>query len=201
MNDYEVRLVVEVALFSISMVVLIGGSLYAVVTVRQHSPSALDKLRQLVDDMSADMSERMDGYDTRQARDRQEMDRLHAELTDWKAYSREQADYGRQLVALLREMGYAGEIPSAPSPPTGTRPSVAPSNVGNDRMLAIELAKAFNLDELRDLEFHLGVPDGSLAEDTITARTRELVRWCRRRGRVEELRAAAMDLRPEWRKS
>lgn len=191
----ETRLVVEALLFVVGMLVVIA---VAYVRGRQTGPTAVDKLRRLVDDMAADMSARMDGYDQRQARDRQEMDRLHAELTDWKTYSRQQADYGRQLVALLREMGYAGEIPPAPVPPTAAQANRGPtSGVGDDRILAIELARIFNIEELRDLEFQMGIPDGSLAEDTIAARARELVRWCRRRGRVEELRTMAAALRPE----
>ncbi len=180
------------------MLAVIGWALYAILHNRHHGPTAVDKLRRLVDDMAADMSARMDGYDKRQARDRQEMDRLHGELIRWRDYSREQADYSKRLVALLREMGYAGEIPPAPVPPTAAQADdVLASNVGNDRILAIELARIFNIEELRDLEFQMGMPDGTLGEATLAARARELVRWCRRRERVEELRTMAAALRPE----
>jgi len=196
----ETRLVIEAGIFMVGMLAVIGWALYAVIHNRQRGPSAVDNLRRVIDGMAQDMNERMDDYDRRQARDRQEMDKLHSELTDWKTYSRAQADYSRQLVSLLLGMGYDGEIPSAPVPPTAKQAAAAErGHVGDDRLLAIRLAQAFNLDELRDLEFHLGVPDGALAEETIAARTRELVRWCRRRGRVDELRAVAVDLRPEWR--
>lgn len=194
----ETRLVVETLLFMVGMLAVIGGTY---LRARQHGPTAVDNLRRIIDGMARDMNERMDDYDRRQARDRQEMDKLHSELTDWKTYSRAQADYSRQLVSLLLGMGYDGEIPPAPVPPTANQANVTAAerggHVGDDRVLAIRLGAAFNLDELRDLEFRLGVPDGTLGEATLAARARELVRWCRRRGRVDELVELTRQLRPE----
>ncbi len=194
----ETRLVVEALLFVVGMLGVIG---VAYVRGRQTGPTAVDNLRRIIDGMARDMNERMDDYDRRQARDRQEMDKLHSELTDWKTYSRAQADYSRQLVSLLLGMGYDGEIPPAPVPPTAKQANVTAAerggHVGDDRLLALRLGAAFNLDELRDLEFRLGVPDGALGGETIATRTRELVRFCRRRGMVDELRAAAQELRPD----
>jgi len=143
------------------------------------------------------MNDRMDDYDRLQARDRQEMDKLYSELTDWKTYSRAQADYSRQLVSLLMGMGYDGEIPPAPVPPTAKQATADRGHVGDDRLLALRLAAAFNIEELRDVEFRLGLPDGTLSEGTLTARARELVRYCRRRGTVEELVTLVRQLRPE----
>ncbi len=190
----ETRLVVEALLFIVGMLGVIGA---AYVRGRQTGPTAVDNLRRLVDGMAVDMAERMDGYDKRQARDRQEMDRLHSELNDWKTYSRAQADYSRQLVALLREMGYAGELPPSPDPPGKTNGTPG-DHTGDDRVLAIRLARTFNLEELHDLEFQLGIPDGELSNTTTAGRARELVRWCRRRGRTDELVKMARQLRPEW---
>lgn len=189
----ETRLVVEALLFIVGMLGVIGA---AYVRGRQTGPTAVDSLRQLVDGMAADMAERMDGYDKRQARDCQEMDRLHSELNDWKTYSRAQADYSRQLVALLREMGYAGELPPSPDPP-GKANGTPGDHTGDDRVLAIRLGRAFNLEELYDLEFRLGVPDGDIGNMTVAARARELVRWCRRRGRLDDLILLMGELRPD----
>ena len=190
----ETRIVVEALLFIVGMLGVIG---VAYIRGRQTGPSAVDNLRRVIDGMARDMNDRMDDYDRRQARDRQEMDKLHSELTDWKTYSRAQADYSRQLVSLLMGMGYDGEIPPAPVPPTAKQATADRGHVGDDRLLALRLAAAFNIEELRDVEFRLGVPDGTLSGDTLTARARELVRYCRRRGMVDELVTLVRQLRPE----
>jgi len=64
------------------MLAIIAATLYGFMHERRNTPEALDKMRRLIDGMAADMAERMDGYDKRQARDRQEMDRLHRGLND-----------------------------------------------------------------------------------------------------------------------
>ena len=189
----DIRLVVEALLFVVGMLVVIA---VAYVHGRQTGPTAVDKLRRLVDDMARDMNDRMDDYDKWQARDRQEMDRLHSELNDWKTYSRAQADYSRQLVSLLLGMGYAGELPPSPDPPGKTNGTPG-DHTGDDRVLAIRLGRAFNLEELYDLEFRLGVPDGDIGNMTVAARARELVRWCRRRGRIDDLILLMGELRPD----
>ena len=99
----ETRIVVEALLFILGMLGVIG---VAYIRGRQTGPSAVDNLRRVIDGMARDMNDRMDDYDRLQARDRQEMDKLHSELADWKTYSRAQADYSRQLVSLLMGMGY-----------------------------------------------------------------------------------------------
>lgn len=189
----ETRLVVEALLFIVGMLGVIGA---AYVRGRQTGPTAVDNLRRIIDGMARDMNERMDEYDRRQARDRQEMDRLYSELNDWKTYSRAQADYSRQLVSLLLDMGYAGELPPAPDPPGKTNGTPG-DHTGDDRVLAIRLGRAFNLEELYDLEFRLGVPDGDIGNMTVAARARELVRWCRRRGRIDDLILLMGELRPD----
>lgn len=189
----ETRLVVEALLFIVGM---LGVIVAAYVRGRQTGPTAVDNLRRIIDGMARDMNERMDEYDRRQARDRQEMDRLYSELNDWKTYSRAQADYSRQLVSLLLGMGYAGELPPAPDPPGKTNGTPG-DHTGDDRVLAIRLGRAFNLEELYDLEFRLGVPDGDIGNMTVAARARELVRWCRRRGRIDDLILLMGELRPD----
>ena len=189
----ETRLVVEALLFIVGMLGVIGA---AYVRGRQTGPTAVDNLRRIIDGMARDMNELLDEYDRRQARDRQEMDRLHSELNDWKTYSRAQADYSRQLVSLLLGMGYAGELPPAPDPPGKTNGTPG-DHTGDDRVLAIRLGRAFNLEELYDLEFRLGVPDGDIGNMTVAARARELVRWCRRRGRIDDLILLMGELRPD----
>ena len=189
----ETRLVVEALLFVVGMLGVIG---VAYVRGRQTGPTAVDNLRRIIDGMARDMNERMDEYDRWQARDRQEMDRLYSELNDWKTYSRAQADYSRQLVSLLLGMGYAGELPPAPDPPGKTNGTPG-DHTGDDRVLAIRLGRAFNLEELYDLEFRLGVPDGDIGNMTVAARARELVRWCRRRGRIDDLILLMGELRPD----
>lgn len=189
----ETRLVVEALLFIVGMLGVIG---VAYVRGRQTGPTAVDNLWRVIDGMARDMNERMDEYDRRQARDRQEMDRLYSELNDWKTYSRAQADYSRQLVSLLLGMGYAGELPPAPDPPGKTNGTPG-DHTGDDRVLAIRLGRAFNLEELYDLEFRLGVPDGDIGNMTVAARARELVRWCRRRGRIDDLILLMGELRPD----
>jgi len=192
----DIRLIVEAALFTAGMLAIIAATLYGFMHERRNTPEALDKMRRLIDGMAADMAERMDGYDKRQARDRQEMDRLYSELNDWKTYSRAQADYSRQLVSLLLGMGYAGELPPSPDPPGKTNGTPG-DHTGDDRVLAIRLGRAFNLEELYDLEFRLGVPDGDIGNMTVAARARELVRWCRRRGRIDDLILLMGELRPD----
>lgn len=189
----ETRLVVEALLFIVGMLGVIG---VAYVRGRQTGPTAVDNLWRVIDGMARDMNERMDEYDRRQARDRQEMDKLYSELTDWKTYSRAQADYSRQLVSLLLGMGYDGELPPAPDPPGKTNGTPG-DHTGDDRVLAIRLGRAFNLEELYDLEFRLGVPDGDIGNMTVAARARELVRWCRRRGRIDDLILLMGELRPD----
>lgn len=189
----ETRLVVEALLFIVGMLGVIG---VAYVRGRQTGPTAVDNLWRVIDGMARDMNERMDEYDRRQARDRQEMDKLYSELTDWKTYSRAQADYSRQLVSLLLGMGYDGELPPSPDPPGKTNGTPG-DHTGDDRVLAIRLGRAFNLEELYDLEFRLGVPDGDIGNMTVAARARELVRWCRRRGRIDDLILLMGELRPD----
>lgn len=192
----ETRLIIEAGFFIIAMTVIIFLVVRAAIKARHRSPAAIDIYRRLVDESARDLNARMDEYDARQARDRQEIDRLHADLAAWKAYARQSSQHSQQLVDMLHEMGFQGEIPPPPEPPSTPHYQLPGSNSENDRRLAAELADAFNLEELEDLAFHLGIAADTIPGDTVPVRARELVRYCRRRGMTERLRKTAAEKRP-----
>lgn len=54
----------------------------------------------------------------------------------------------------------------------------------------------FNMSELDDLCFELGIPPGEISGDTIGTKARELVLYSQRRNRLPELEQAVRSLRP-----
>ncbi len=62
--------------------------------------------------------------------------------------------------------------------------------------LSDQIAEYFNAEELADLCFRLGIDFENLPGGTRAARARELIDYCRRHGRLDELVAASRQLRP-----
>lgn len=62
--------------------------------------------------------------------------------------------------------------------------------------LSDQINDYFNADELADLCYRLGIEYDNLPGATKGAKARELVDYCRRHGRIEELIAAGRQLRP-----
>ncbi len=61
------------------------------------------------------------------------------------------------------------------------------------------LVAHFNDNDLRDLCFEMGIEDEDVPGDTRSAKAREIVRYCQRHTRTEDLKAACAQLRPkQW---
>jgi hypothetical protein len=61
------------------------------------------------------------------------------------------------------------------------------------------LVAHFNDNDLRDLCFEIGIEDEDVPGDTRSAKAREIVRYCQRHTRLEDLKAACAQLRPkQW---
>lgn len=134
-----------------------------------------------------DMSRRMRDLETDRQRDHLLVLRLQGELELWKEYSRRVAD-------LLREAGH--EPP--PAPTVAPMPDIRPEDERADQVTTQRrIAEAFNLEELNDLAFRVGFDPDELKGDTVTARSRSLVGFAKRRGRMAELIAMCRLLRPE----
>lgn len=192
MTPENARLVIEAIVVTLALSVAGGYALYAFAENKRREPGALSEMHNLV----AEMSERMDGYERGRARDRQEMERLRVDLGMWKNFSRVQADYIQLVVGLLQRLGYT-DIPPAPVPPVTAAEQTALDDAANDRSAAVILASLFDMEELDDLAFQLGVDHGQIEGTTVTRKARSMVTYFKRRGRLDDLIALARKERPE----
>lgn len=96
----------------------------------------------------------------------------------------------RVLSGQLMDLGQSPEFtPSDPAPaaePLATDPA----------SLYNHLVKEFNLDEISDLAFRMGIETGELGEETISGRARALISYTRRRGKLDKLAAMMNTMRP-----
>lgn len=62
--------------------------------------------------------------------------------------------------------------------------------------LSRQLTESFNLEELADLCFQLQIPFDEISGTNLQAKARELIQYCRRRGRLGDLIRVCQELRP-----
>ena len=84
------------------------------------------------------------------------------------------------------------QTPGGGAPPPAAAPESSPA-AGSLRAV---LAEAFTDDDLRDLCFDMSIDYESLPGDNKSAKARELVLYCQKRGRLEELAGHVRRLRP-----
>ena len=86
------------------------------------------------------------------------------------------------------------KYPADSSPPN-------PSNLGESRsdnrsLLLAAITTRFDSDEFRLLCFKMDIKDAELAGETINTRAANLIMYCERHGRFDELQALVRELRP-----
>ena len=84
------------------------------------------------------------------------------------------------------------QTPGGGAPPPAAAPESSPA-AGSLRAVLVE---AFTDDDLRDLCFDMSIDYESLPGDNKSAKARELVLYCQKRGRLEELAGHVRRLRP-----
>ena len=72
-----------------------------------------------------------------------------------------------------------------------------PDQTPDRRRLYQRLVRGFDLEEIKNLVFHLGLSPDDIVGDTIPIKARELVLYYQRRDRLDTLQAALDRLRPE----
>jgi len=122
---------------------------------------------------------------------RQETDDLRQEASDFRHELRELRN---GVAALTRQIEAAGMTPTWVPP---AKPSREAQVVKQD---AIELMRFigthFDMDEITDLAYQLGIDIENVAGENKEAKARSLVRYMQRRKRLEQLRELARSLRP-----
>ena len=189
MSASEFRLLIEVVLVTLALTVGGGVSLWGFVQMRRRTPDTVAHLEA----SNSDMARRLRALEKRQEQYHADQLRMQTRLEIQSEYSRRLADYARMLADRLRGLGETN-IPPAPAPPDyDLRGATAPDN----KALPLILAALFNLDELEDLILRLGIAAADIPGDTLRRRCRELVAYCDRHSRSDELIALARQLRPE----
>jgi hypothetical protein len=123
---------------------------------------------------------------------RDEDERLITDFQNWRDHD----TYQRQFARLLRDL-------RAVDAQKAVEPAIAPPQAGIEltveyrAMLGENLEKWFDIAELRDLCFDIGVQYESLKGETKPNRARELVAYCERRQIIPHLVAKCEKLRPK----
>lgn len=178
MNAEEIRLLIESIFVTGSLIAAGIVATWVYVHSRQRSPDALRTMQQTM----AEMSDRLRVVEHDRERDHLLIMRLQAALE-------EQITHGKRLTERLKLAGIQ-DIPAAPQ-------VVLDAPVDNDVLLVKSLAALFNLEELDDLAFQIGIAPDNLSGDTVSKRSLSLVTFARRRSKVDELIRVARALRPK----
>ena len=176
-------LLIEAFVVTAAMVGIGAASLWAYVQTRRHSPGAVRELNQL----TTELSNRVGTLEKERQRDHAEMLRIQLRVAELEIGV-------RVLIAQIRRMGGEPEwnvAPDGPIPPV--------SEVIDDTALYRSIAALFDVDELDDLAFRLGIEPDELEGKRRDSRARSLVQYAKRRDMLPELIDIARQLRPEGR--
>lgn len=194
MQPDTARLVVEAVLVTVAMVGIGFASLWAYMQARRHAPGAVQELVQLTTELSNRLTtlerDRDRDYLERQA-ERQRDDAIIAKL------QRRVADLEHGVERLGAQVVRLGGVPEWELPPAEPLPVV--QTVIDDTALYRSIAALFDVDELDDLAFRLGIEPDEIDGKRRDTRARSLVQYCKRRDLLPELIDIARQLRPEGR--
>ncbi len=194
MQPDTARLVVEAVLVTVAMVGIGFASLWAYMQARRHAPGAVQELVQLTTELSNRLTtlerDRDRDYLERQA----ERQRDHAIIAKLQ---RRVADLEHGVERLGAQVVRLGGVPEWELPPAEPLPVV--QTVIDDTALYRSIAALFDVDELDDLAFRLGIEPDEIDGKRRDTRARALVQYCKRRDLLPELIDIARQLRPEGR--
>jgi hypothetical protein len=194
MQPDTARLVVEAVLVTVAMVGIGFASLWEYMQARRHAPGAVQELVQLTTELSNRLTtlerDRDRDYLERQA----ERQRDHAIIAKLQ---RRVADLEHGVERLGAQVVRLGGVPEWELPPAEPLPVV--QTVIDDTALYRSIAALFDVDELDDLAFRLGIEPDELDGKRRDAHARSLVQYCKRRDLLPELIDIARQLRPEGR--
>lgn len=191
------RLIVESVVVTIALSVFGAWALYSFIIARRQSPDAVGKLNQLTTELSNRLTtlerDRERDYLERQA----ERQRDHAIIAKLQ---RRVADLEHGIERLGAQVVRLGGVPEWELPPAEPLPPIPPVNETiDDTALYRSIAALFDVDELDDLAFRLGIEPDDLDGKRRDTRARSLVQYCKRRDLLPELIDVARQLRPEGR--
>ena len=188
------RLVVEAVLVTVAMVGIGFASFWAYVQARRHAPGAVQELVQLTTELSNRLTtlerDRERDYLERQA----ERQRDHAIIAKLQ---RRVADLEHGIERLGAQVVRLGGVPEWELPPAEPLPVI--QNPIDETALYRSIAALFDVDELDDLAFRLGIEPDELDGKRRDTKARSLVQYAKRRDMLPELIDIARQLRPEGR--
>ena len=135
--------------------------------------------------LTMELSKRLATLENDRQRDYTEMQRLRIRLTELEIGV-------RVLIAQVKRLGESPDWGDDAAPPGDAAPV---DNMVLDR----NIAALFDVDEIDDLAFRLGIPPDEIEGKRRETRARNLVLYADRRERVDELVELVRQLRPEWR--
>ena len=177
------RLIVESIVVTIALSIFGAWALYSFLQARRQSPGAVRELNQL----TTELSNRVGTLEKERQRDHAEMLRIQLRVAELEIGV-------RVLIAQIRRMGGEPEwniAADGPIPPV--------SEVIDDTALYRSIAALFDVDELDDLAFRLGIEPDEIDGKRRDTKARSLVQYCKRRDLLPELIDIARQLRPEGR--
>lgn len=182
MDSETTRLIWEAIIVTLALSAVGGGALYLFAQSRRQSPDSTRRLLQL----TSDMSNRLGQLEKEREHDHAAMLRIQLRLAD--------VEIGvRVLIAQVRRLGAEPEwMPAVETPATV-------SEVIDDVALYRSIAALFNVEELDDLAFRLGLDPESLEGKRKETRARSLVTAAKQRDLLPELIDVARQLRPDGR--
>jgi hypothetical protein len=194
MQPDTARPVVEAVLVTVAMVGIGFASLWAYMQARRHAPGAVQELVQL----TTELSNRLTTLE--RDRDRDYLERQAERQRDYAIIAKLQrrvADLEHGVERLGAQVVRLGGVPEWELPPAEPLPVV--QTVIDDTALYRSIAALFDVDELDDLAFRLGIEPDELDGKRRDTRARSLVQYCKRRDLLPELIDIARQLRPEGR--
>ena len=188
------RLIVESIVVTIALSVFGAWALYSFLQARRQSPGAVQELVQLTTELSNRLTtlerDRERDYLERQA----ERQRDHAIIAKLQ---RRVADLEHGIERLGAQVVRLGGVPEWELPPAEPLPAI--QNPIDETALYRSIAALFDVDELDDLAFRLGIEPDEIDGKRRDTKARSLVQYCKRRDMLPELIDIARQLRPEGR--
>lgn len=135
--------------------------------------------------LTMELSKRLATLENDRQRDHTEMQRLRIRLKELEIGV-------RVLIAQVKRLGESPDWGDDDPPPGDAAPV-------DNMVLHRNIEALFDVDEIDDLAFRLGIPPDEIEGKRRDTRARNLVLYADRRERVDELVELVRQLRPEWR--
>lgn len=196
----------EVVALGIGVVLI--GLILAVLAVAWilRSPFLWGQFQDVIADMTRENQElrvELAGNDRAIRELRRELQRAELRIDRLQQHAEDAAMHSELLAARLRALGQLDIPPTPQPPPRPDTPYSSPEPLGfaSAAMSETELTQAigthFDIREINDLAFQLGIEPDEIEGETRPDRARALVRYMKRRKRLSELIALCRSLRPE----